>query len=502
MKLGHARNASLLVLSFALASCGSTPQNMAATLTAQQATPAQRYVVVFKAEVLPSNARQLIEAAGGRVTSAESSIGVLTARGDAAFARKLEANALIDSVGTEKSWELIAPTRALLAPDDLSAEAFGAPTAKDNLYPYQWDMRRIGAPAAWSRVPLNVQAKVTVAVIDTGVMDSHPDLVGQVSDRQDTSYCGSDMGTGNPAHPGYTRFIDTDQHPEASANDCLPMIAPTYNSHGTHVAGTIAAAFGQGRVVGVAPGARIAAYKVFDHIRYTNAQGELKEGESAFDGPIFNAITDATDKGYQVINMSLGATISRNNKDDNASWKAWNRAVSYATKRGTVVVVAAGNAATSSNGVIAHIPGDLPGVIEVSATDTSLLTVANNALVAAPGSDIPASYTNTGGSVDISAPGGDYLPNDVPRDNYELYHLILNAGIGQSGANLGKPVYYFMAGTSMATPHVAGAAALVKALHPDWNTQQVKVWLQQTADQMPNRQYFGHGLLNVDAATR
>ena len=57
-------------------------------------------------------------------------------------------------------------------------------------------------------------------------------------------------------------------------------------------------------------------------------------------------------------------------------------------------------------------------------------------------------------------------------------------------------------GTSFATPQVAGAVALVKALHPTWNSQQVKVWLQQTADKMPDRQSFGHGLLNVDAATR
>lgn len=489
---------ALTFLTLTLAACSSTPDSTNTALSSQGLGEG-RYVVVFKADTLPANARQIVEAAGGQVTSSEGTIGVLTARGNASFARKLSSHATIDSVGMEKSWNLIQPGQVQAAQEAIVTDAtFGMPTAQDNLYPYQWDMRRIGAPAAWKRVPLEVQARVTVAVLDSGVLDTHPDLIGQIVDRQDTSYCGTDMGTGNPAHPGYQNVIDLD-NPNPS---CEPMTAPVYNSHGTHVAGTVAAAFGQGRVVGVAPGARLAAFKVFDHVHYTNAQGEVEEGEVAFDGPIFKAITQATDKGYQVINMSLGGTIHRNVKEENASWKAWNRAVSYATKRGTVVVVAAGNEATSSNGNIAHVPGDLPSAIEVSATDTSQLILENSVLVAAPGSDIPASYTNTGASVDISAPGGDYLPNGVPRDRYELQHLILNTGVGETGASLGKPVYYYMAGTSMAAPHVAGGAALVMALHPNWNPQQVKVWLQQTADKVKDRQSLGHGILNVDAATR
>lgn len=505
MKLNHLRNASLLALSVALASCGQ--QTTSTPLSAQGVGGVGRYVVVFKADVLPSNARQLIEAAGGQVTSSAANIGVVTVKGNAAFARNIAKNGLVDSVGTEHHYNLIEPGRIVELSADQAASVdatIGAPTAADNLYPYQWDMRRIGAPAAWARVPLETQATVTVAVLDTGVLDTHPDLVGQVVDRVDTSYCGTDMGTGNPAHPGYAQWFDAVTNPdlEVGADACTPATSPAYQTHGTHVAGTIAAKFGGGRVVGVAPGSRIAAYKVFDRIRYLDDDGEIQDGVSAWDGPLFEAITDAADKGYQVINMSLGGSLSRNKKDDNAGWKAWNRAVTYAVKKGTVVVTSAGNSASNSNGVTAHVPSDLPGVINVSATDTSQLIVQNNMLVAAPGSDIAASYTNTGAAVDISAPGGDYMPQGEPRDDFELYHLILNTGVGESAADLGKPVYYFMAGTSMATPHVAGGVALVKALHPGWNTQQVKTWLQQTADKMPNRQYFGHGLLNVDAATR
>lgn len=463
---------------------------------------ARRYVVVFKAETVPANARQLVAAAGGRVTSVSAPLGVITVEGSPDVAAKLARNAAVDSVGSERLHALIEPAQRQEA-TDLQPLAIGAPTAADDLYGLQWDMRRIGAPAAWSRVPLETQAKVTVAILDTGVLDSHPDLASRVSYRLDTSYCGTDMGTGNPANPGYERVIDFDRYPTwtPGVDPCTPA-TPIYETHGTHVAGTVAASFGGGRVVGVAPGAKIAAYKVFDRLRYTNGEGEIEEGVSAFDGPLFRAITDAADRGFEVINMSLGGTIDRRVKDDNASWKAWNRAVNYAVKRGTVVVVAAGNDSTNSNGSIAHIPGDLPGVIEVSATGAGQLITENGLMVAAPGSDVPAFYTNMGASVDLSAPGGDCGP--TYPNGCEAPYLILNTGVGETpgASSFGKPVYYFLAGTSMAAPHVAGAAALVMALHPDWNSAQVKTWLQRTADRMGSRQTFGHGLLNVDAATR
>lgn len=503
-------------LTVSLVACSTTPPpsatiHPAATstadatgrLNAQAARPkaVQRYVVVFKAQTVPPNARQLVAAAGGRVTSVAAPLGVITVEGSPAVAAQLAGNAAVDSVGTEHLHSLIEPARRQEAAA-LQPMAIGAPTAADDLYGYQWDMRRIGAPAAWARVPLETQAKVTVAVLDTGVLDSHPDLASRVSYRRDTSYCGSDMGTGNPAHPGYDRLIDLDLYPAwmPGADPCTPA-APSYNTHGTHVAGTVAASFGGGRVVGVAPGAKIAAYKVFDRLRYTDASGQLVDDVGAFDGPIFEAIADAADRGFQVINMSLGSTIDRRVQADNASWKAWNRAVNYAVKRGTVVVVAAGNDATNSNGSLAHIPGDLPGAIEVSATGTARLTLEQGLLSAAPGSDVPAFYTNMGASVDLSAPGGDCGPT-FPN-GCEAPYLILNAGVGEDpGPSFGQPVYYFLAGTSMAAPHVAGGAALVMALNPQWNSSQVKSWLQRTAEPLKNRQIFGHGLLNVDAATR
>ncbi len=142
----------------------------------------------------------------------------------------------------------------------------GAPTPADDYYEkYQWDMRRIGAPAVWNRLPVSTITP-RVAVLDVGVMDTHPDLVGQVDNSVSTAYCSTSGGTNNSAgYPIYSTFIDFGTFPIWSPdNGCTPLGFNDYEFHGTHVAGTIAAKFGGGRAVGVAPDAKVGAYKVFD----------------------------------------------------------------------------------------------------------------------------------------------------------------------------------------------------------------------------------------------
>jgi subtilisin family serine protease len=81
--------------------------------------------------------------------------------------------------------------------------------------------------------------------------------------------------------------------------------------------------------------------------------------------------------------------------------------------------------------------------------------------------------------------------------------LILNTGICEGGScTAGSPVYYFMAGTSMATPHVSAVAGYVRALHPDWTPGAVRAYLKSTAEAIGPRQAFGAGMVNADAAVR
>jgi subtilisin family serine protease len=353
-------------------------------------------------------------------------------------------------------------------------------------------MRRIGAPAVWNRLPVSTITP-RVAVLDVGIMDTHPDLAGQADNSVSTAYCSTSGGTNNSAgYPIYSTFIDFGTFPIWSPDDgCTPLGFDDYEFHGTHVAGTIAAKFGGGKAVGVAPDAKVGAYKVFDIFQY---QGDLYVG--AFDGPIFVAIIDAAYKGYGVISMSLGSTLYRNNKGDNASWLAWDRVAKWANRQGVVIVAAAGNTGLSLNGHIANIPSDLSTVVSVSASAASLLAkAANGYLSLAPGyPDVLASYSNFGAAVNITAPGGDCL--DAACD--DGHYFILNDGISETGA----ATYHLAAGTSMATPHVSVVAAYVRAIHPDWTPGKVRAWLQSTAQMIGNRQGFGHGMVNADAAAR
>lgn len=338
-----------------------------------------------------------------------------------------------------------------------------------------------------------------VAVLDTGVMHTHPDLVGQVCGSWSFTYCNTAGPGGNPAYPIYSSLIDFDAHPDWNPGaGCTAAPTTQYHAHGTHVAGIIAARLSGGRVVGVAPQSCVAAYKVFDRYRYTADDGTPVDKTAAFDGPLFAAITHAASTGVPVISMSLGSHVSAG--DGNASWKAWNRVAKYANRQGAVLVASAGNSEFNLNGALAHLPGDIPTMVNTSATGSNNLVRSAGAYTAAPGSDVLAYYSNYGAAVDVAAPGGDCGPDPA---TCLAQHLILSTGIRETGGPAaGMPVYIFFAGTSMATPHVSAVAALVRAQHPAWTPGDVRAWLKETAEPLGDRQAFGHGMIDASAATR
>lgn len=484
------RSANLTLAVLAALACTSTT-----TAAPRQAgVDNGRYLVVFKSDVLPADAATRIQRNGGQLVRAFDQIGVVAVTGNPTFAGRMAKDTKVLSVGTEHMFQLPDVATDALA-DSEAGSVEGAPTAADNLYFYQWDMRRIGAPAVWARWSASA-ATPRVAVLDTGVMDNHPDLVGQVDSSISFTYCNTSGGPGNTAgYPAYSTLIDFNAFPEWTPADGCTAAATMYQAHGTHVAGTIAAKFGGGRVVGVAPDAKVGAYKVFDRYRYTNATGGLVDAVGAFDGPLFSAIIHATQNGYPVISMSLGSHVLRNDKGSNASWLAWDRIAKWADRNGALLIASSGNSAYDLNGVLAHVPSDLSTVMSTSATGSNqLLAVAPGVYAAAPGSDVLAYYSNYGSSVDIAAPGGDCGPTATCQAQY----LILSSIITAAGA----PAYSFYAGTSMATPHVSAAAAYVRSLHPAWTPGAVRAYLKSTAQPIGSRQGFGAGMLDVDAAAR
>jgi subtilisin family serine protease len=209
---------------------------------------------------------------------------------------------------------------------------------------------------------------------------------------------------------------------------------------------------------------------------------------------------DAADRGFDVINMSLGGygVYGGQGTNDLATFvAAEKRIANYVNQAGTVMVASAGNGAVNLNGRVIHTPGDVKGIINVAATGLW-------PSIFAPEYDVLTYYSNYGAAVDIAAPGGDLGPEGTPYPFPAVYHLVLSTYVIPNpacAATYSCPLGYAWAGgTSMAAPHVAGGAGLVRDANPDLNPLQVKSILTSTAERIGSRQLFGHGMLDVFAA--
>jgi thermitase len=223
----------------------------------------------------------------------------------------------------------------------LAIVLLAAPSApNDPDFDRQWALRKVGALCAWDRT--TGSAEVIVAIVDSGVDPTHPDLV----DRLRTD--------------GYD-FVDDDSDPRDE------------NGHGTHVAGIVAAVLNNNEgVAGLAPDVTILPVRVMD----VRGRGS--------DRAIARGIRFSADKGAKVINLSLGATLTLNADEPSA---LVNDAIIYAQQQGALVVVAAGNDAVPLPNAIAV---DNPDVLVVAATDER---------------DRKAPFSNSGPWVAVSAPG-------------------------------------------------------------------------------------------------
>lgn len=265
---------------------------------------------------------------------------------------------------------------------------------------------------------------VSVAILDTGIDAQHETLEENLGEGWATedAACTTDCGGGPPWASGN----DIDECLEEWDDD---------NDHGSHVAGTAAAADNDVGVLGVAPDATLHAVKVLDC-----------GGSGSFDD-IAAGIEWSADQGHEVQNMSLGSDSDSDVVDD---------AIEYAVERNVVIVASAGNDGECTDCV--GYPARHPEVIAVSATDEN---------------DDLASFSSTGPEVELAAPGVDVL-SSIPRDDYAEFD-----------------------GTSMSAPHVSGGAATVIA-DGTTDREEVRQQLKDGADDIgldENEQ--GAGRLNV-----
>jgi subtilisin family serine protease len=410
----------------------------------QAGAPGRQVVALNGAESAAFD--QAVTTLGATIERRHPEIGVVTVQGlTAAGVTALAARPDVASVDPDVTAQLIpAPEMAfqLYATQDVSANA-GTNQSGAAFFPFQWNMHVIQAPAAWA-ASLGGKGSL-VCDLDTGIDPDHIDLAGRVDLTKSTSFVAAE-----------------------------PTIQD-FNTHGTFVS-SIITSNGRG-LASVAPNATLCAIKVLG----TSGSGSFAD--------VIAGILFATDEGADVINMSLGAIVDNNQPGVKGLIHAMQKAVDFAHSHGVVVVVAAGNEGLNLDAIptnFVEIPGQLQDVVSVGAT--APFNQANF--------DMLASYSNFGGKTGVSlvAPGGDELTGG------SVFDLVLGA-CSHTQVTLpfscGKNSFLLGAGTSFASPHVAGAAAEMPT-HPGASAANVlPLCLSKSADNVGPASIFGAGRLNV-----
>ncbi len=325
------------------------------------------------------------------------------------------------------------------AEPDFLVSAYDEPN--DPLYPQQWALPKIGAPAAWDTS--DGASDVTVAIVDTGLDPTHLEFAGRIQ-------AGWSFVCGGPAASGAAaQGQGGGGKSSGTTTDCLGSDSTwDDHGHGTHVAGIAAAAINNfAGVAGVAPAVSLLPVKVLD------AAG------SGTVSAVAKGIVYAADHGARVINLSLGGVI--------VCSTLWD-ACQYAHDRGVFIAAASGN-----DGGFIGTPAWYPSTIAVGASTPT---------------DTRAGFSNYGLALDLVAPGTDIL-STLPT-----YPVTLTGyGLGLNYARL--------SGTSMATPAVAGVAALCLSVNPALGVEDLRGLLQRTAADLGETGFDAFtGAGRVDAA--
>jgi subtilisin family serine protease len=398
------------------------------------------YIVLYKGSSVPANAATTIQAAGGILAQSYDRIGVAIARSSStSFADELGRDNRIDGVSNTAAFATQLTEDFEAGPAVETAGPWG-----DALSANQWDMVQIHVPEAHG---INKGSpSVVVGDLDTGLDFDHPDLAANIDFSKSVSCEG---GVPNQA----------------------PAAWDDHFGHGTHTAGTIAADDNGIGIVGVAPDVKIAGIKT-----------STDEG-FFFPEAVVCAFMWSADHGIDVTNNSYFADPwlfnCLNDPEQRAIWKAEQRAIRYAMTKGVTVVAAAGNENMDLSkqnidtispdfppgeaerrevtNACRVVPVEVPGVIGVT---------ANGALLQ------KAYYSSYGvGVADVTAPGGDrrFQIPDTPDRNGRVLSTVPGG-------------WAYSQGTSMASPHAAGVAALAISAHGKMSPGAVEAVVENTAD--------------------
>ncbi len=401
----------------AIALLGASLASLASTAAANDA---KTYIVISNRSTLPRGLEARVAALNGNIVNTLPEVGaIVVTSSDPNFAA--DAAALRGVRAVPESIEL-----TLIEPSDVVELTGNPPNSGDDdaFFDLQWGHDSVDAPEAWDAGYTG--EGVRVAILDSGIDATHPDLAPNLNAGLSASFV-----------PGE----DWDIRPGVFFN------------HGSHVAGTVAAADNGIGTIGVAPDAEIVAVKVLSEFT----------GGGSFEG-VVAGIVYAANIEADIMNMSLGSgpipRVSGQGIED--LWFLTGRATAYAHRQGTLVIASAGNDAFDydvDDSTAINLPAMAPFVQAVSAnapvgwaTDSSVFL--RNI----------SSYSNVGERiVHFSGPGGDFIyPGN---EDCTVAGLTRPCWVFDMVMSTGSEAWYWSAGTSMAAPHAAGVAALLADKH-------------------------------------
>ncbi len=468
---------ALTVLTFLfLISCDSTSFDESIEIEesinlSKSASSNNSYLVISATNKLPNDIKKSISSINGSITNSISEVGIVVVNSDDPdFISKASKIKGVQSVVPNYEIQWIDPDMKV---EMIDASSINPPNTGDDdfFFDLQWGHDAVDATEAWE---IGERGEgVMVFVLDSGIDAENPDIAPNLNSELSKSFVPGENWNIQPGN---------------------------YFNHGTHVAGTIAGADNGYGIIGIAPEATLVAVKVLSEFTGSGSFSWLVE-----------ALVYATNSGADVINMSLsGLDLKRFGKDVAHLKNAVNRATTYAYQNGVTVVAAAGNDGWDRNHLkdaegnpymdLVILPADGPNVIQVSATAPLgwALDPENTFL------DDPSYFSNHGSMIDFAAPGGTdmfYLDEHgwdactvagLTRPCF-VFDLVFSSGSGD--------YFYWAQGTSMASPHVAGVAALIIGKNGgSMKPAQVISALKRSADDLgkPGKDdHYGAGRVNA-----
>jgi lantibiotic leader peptide-processing serine protease len=442
-----------------------------------EAVAGNTYLIKFNGNDVPAEFAATVASLGGEVIFAHSGAGIAAVSGiSEEGADALAASNGVTAVEAD-AYTTIDPTEVQSVPTDVLSPTTPQTPA---VFAFQWNMRAISAPAAWASGKLGSSA-TKVGILDTGLDYTHPDLAGRVDLALSKSFLSAQQNQRvQDAWPGAHNVLDL-------------------HFHGTHVGATVAS--NAILAAGVTSQTKLVGLKVCEP-GVPNAE----HPQQAFvatcpTNAVIAAMLYAADNNIPVINMSLGGLFLRRQASARGGFgpsfiALINSVFHYVNKKGTLVVVAAGNVPVDLQHFGQGIYGaycDAPDVICVSATGP---TAAGN-VVLGPWENVDAitSYSTIGKNhVTVAAPGGSSFGFIWAACSTKTIALSFCAA----------PTVVGLGGTSMASPHVAGLAALIAAEGGHTPASITNRIIATSDDLGPKGKDAGYGAgrINVFAGTR